>query len=255
MKRVSSRDNAVFVELRALAHSARARRRLGCTVLDGVNLVESYLARVGMPQLLAVSDQGLERPEIARLAAECGAVLVLSDALFAQASPVDTPSGVLARVRVPEPPPALPEGSCVVLDGVQDPGNAGAILRCAAAAGAACAVLGAGCAQAWSPRVLRAGMGAHFVLPVIERADPAALLAGYSGRILATVAGEGRSLFETDLAGDIAWLFGAEGGGLSAALRACAHDRVCIPMKAGIESLNVAAAAAICLFEQLRRRR
>ncbi|GAB4172525.1 MAG: RNA methyltransferase [Rhodocyclaceae bacterium] len=224
-------------------------------MLDGAHLVETYLARCGAPELIAMSECALARPELARLAAAAGSpLIVLSARLFAQASPVDSPSGILAQVRVPAHSIDRLRGTCVVLDAIQDPGNVGAILRCAAAAGVRTVLIGAGCAQAWSPRVLRAGMGAHFVVTVIENADTAALLAAYPGRVLATAAGEGRSVFEADLRGETVWLFGAEGRGISPALRASAHETVFIPMAGGVESLNVTAAAAVCLFEQKRQR-
>jgi TrmH family RNA methyltransferase len=170
-------------------------------------------------------------------------------------SPVDTPSGLLAIIDLPQSAaPAPLTDSVVVLDAVQDPGNLGTILRTAAAAGIGRVLLGAGCAQAWSPRVLRAGMGAHFVLAIEDGIDACARLQGYPGRCLATALGEGAcSLHALDLRGPVAWLFGAEGQGLSPALLARADQRVIIPMAAGVESLNVGAAVAVCLFEQARQ--
>ncbi len=115
-------------------------------------------------------------------------------------------------------------------------------------------MLGAGCAQAWSPRVLRAGMGAQFVLEIEDGIALCERLQAYPGRCLATALGEGAcSLHALDLRGPVAWLFGAEGQGLSPALLARADQRVIIPMAAGIESLNVGAAVAVCLFEQARQ--
>ena len=144
----------------------------------------------------------------------------------------------------------------VVLDRVQDPGNLGTILRTTAAAGIGDVLLTEGCAQAWSPRVLRAGMGAHFSLRLREHVDPLALLAGFPGPRLATAPGaRARPLYEHDLDRPVAWLFGAEGQGLSPALLAAADARVVIPMAAAIESLNVGAAVAVCLFEQVRQQR
>jgi TrmH family RNA methyltransferase len=115
-------------------------------------------------------------------------------------------------------------------------------------------LLTAGCAQAWSPRALRAGMGAQFLLRIREQADVAALLQHYPGPILATgLQGGARALYEHDLRGAVAWLFGAEGRGLSPELTALASAVVVIPMPGAVESLNVAAAAAVCLFEQVRQ--
>jgi TrmH family RNA methyltransferase len=259
MKEIRSRDNPAVKQLHALASSAQARRRQGLTLLDGPHLIAAALdAGLELAEVV-VSQTGLGRPEISALLARCAAlpVSLLTDVLFAHASPVDTPSGMLAVLPLPEAPgPARLAGAdVVVLDGVQDAGNVGAVLRCAAAAGVSDVLLTEGCAQAWSPRVLRAAMGAHFHLRIFERADLAAQLGGYTGQILATTLGPAStSVFERELSAPTAWLFGAEGQGLSAAADALACARVFIPMTAAVESLNVAAAAAVCLFEQRRQR-
>lgn len=257
MKHISSTDNPAFKRLRELATSVRERRKLGQTLLDGVHLVETWLERGPRPAQMVVSESGRERPEIAALLRRYGEgqdVLLLSDALFAKASPVETPSGILARIDLPPAPaPRLAGGNCIVLDAVQDAGNLGTLLRTAAAAGVRDAVLGEGCAQAWSPKVLRAGMGAHLALTIHEHADIAALLAGHRGEIVATQLDAEHSLFDTDLRGPVAWLFGNEGAGLSPLVAALATRQVRIPMPGAAESLNVAAAAAVCLFEQVRQ--
>lgn len=261
MELIRSRDNARVKQLHGLAHSARERRKSGLTLLDGAHLIAAALAANWPLQLLVVSESGAASAEIADLLAAAPAELVrivLPDALFAHVSPVDTPSGVLARIEWPLSRPTLPvfADSVIVLDRVQDPGNLGTILRTAAAAGVRDALLTEGCAQAWSPRVLRAGMGAHFALHIHEQVDALSLLAAFPGPRLATALGEGaQALYDFDLRGPVAWMFGAEGQGLSAALLAAADGRVIIPMPGAIESLNVGAAAAICLFEQVRQRR
>jgi TrmH family RNA methyltransferase len=149
---------------------------------------------------------------------------------------------------------AVPQSSCVILDTVQDTGNLGTILRSAAAAGIDEVFLSEGCAQAWSPRVLRAAMGAHFVLTIQEKTDIAALVASFKGQVLATGLQQAKSLYDLDLTQATAWLFGSEGQGLSEPIMALAHQQVIIPMAQGVESLNVAAAAAVCLFEQRRQK-
>jgi RNA methyltransferase, TrmH family len=115
-------------------------------------------------------------------------------------------------------------------------------------------VLGARCAGAWTPRVLRAAQGAHFSLRIREHAVLAELIRRYDGRTLAAVAHNGQSLYATDLRGSIAWLFGSEGQGVSPELLALADAAITIPSAGTSESLNVAAAAAVCLFESLRQR-
>lgn len=260
MKDISSRDNPLVKKLRLLAASARACREQGETVLDGAHLLAAALDRQWPLQAMVVSASGAEQEEIAALLARAGAGLPcfrLPDRLFAQLSPVDSPSGVLTLAAMP-PPLAVPASDCdwLVLDGVQDPGNLGSILRTAAAAGITEVLLGPGCAGVWSPRVLRAGMGAHFVLRLHEVADLPAALAAYPGKVLATaLSARAQDLYATELRSPCAWLFGAEGRGLSPALRACAGLEVMIPLAVGTESLNVGAAVAVCLFEQLRQRR
>ncbi|THF66209.1 RNA methyltransferase [Pseudothauera nasutitermitis] len=261
MKAITSRDNPTVRRLRALAGSARERRKLGQSVLDGAHLITAALDAGWTLRELAISEQGLQSAEIVRLAERCAGtsceVLRLPDAVLAQISPVDTPAGILASFDLPaEPAPRAFTDSLLVLDGVQDAGNLGAILRTAAAAGIQDALLSPGCAQAWAPRVLRAGMGAHFALRIHERADLAAALAGYPGQVLATaLRDDSWDLYELDLRAPVAWLFGAEGQGLSPEALALASRHVRIPMPGRLESLNVGAAVAICLFEQLRQRR
>ncbi len=258
LKALASRDNAFVKRLHALAHSARDRRKLDETVLDGAHLVESALAAGVALRALVVSESGLLREEHRRLLAAAPAEVPryrLGDAVFAHISPVDSPSGLLATIAIP--PVASSElagANLIVLDGVQDPGNLGSLLRTAAAAGIRHALLGDGCAHAWSPRALRAGMGAQFALSIEEGCELLGRLDAYPGRCLATaLRHDARPLYDLDLRGPVAWLFGAEGQGLSPALLARADRCVIIPMAAGIESLNVAAAAAVCLFEQMRQ--
>lgn len=266
MKAISSRDNPLVKRLHALATSARERRKLGETLLDGAHLLDAALQGQCSLKAIVVSDSGFAQPEIQALVERCAENIPryqLPDALFAHLSPVDTPSGVMAIIDLPPEPDsatladaALQEAhSIVVLDAVQNPGNLGTILRTAAAAGVSEVLLTEGCAGAWSPRVLRAGMGAHFELRIHERVNAVEVLEAFPGAVLATALGEGaRSLYELKLDGPIAWLFGAEGQGLSPTLLACASQRVIIPMAGAIESLNVAAAVAVCLFEQARQR-
>lgn len=257
MKRITSRDNPTVKALHALAHSGRERRKQGRTILDGLHLLQAYWPRYGAPELIAVSEHGLQQAEIAAFldAHPEGSCIVLPDALFEHISPVETPAGILALIDIPRlPQPKKIAGSCVLLDAIQDAGNLGSILRSAAAAGIGDVLLGAGCAQAWSPRVLRAAMGAHFTLHVREHVALPDALVGYGGRIIATVLDGKASVYDLDLRGPVAWLFGNEGAGLPQELADFATDSVRIPMPGKAESLNVAAAAAVCLFEEVRQK-
>jgi len=256
MHSISSRHNPAYKALKALARDPHARREAGQTVLDGVHLIEACLAAGRVPVSLWLAEGALAKPEIVALAERLERIprTVLSDALFKDAAPTDTPAGILAVIDLPAPVQPTPLGTVLALDGVQDAGNVGTLLRTAAAAAVDQVWLGQGCAQAWSPKVLRAGMGAHFCVKIAEGVDLMAVLSDTAQPIIATALEAGQSVFETDLRGPAVWLFGAEGRGLSAPLQERASVRVRIPMPGKIESLNVATAAAICLFEQHRQR-
>jgi TrmH family RNA methyltransferase len=255
---IRSRDNPRLKALLDLAGDARQQRRQRRTILDGTHLIEAYGERIGSPILFVVSDAGSLDAEVSDLLARYGAsaeVLQVTDGVFRELSGVTTPVGILAVIEIPEPSDRAPESSCVLLDAIQDSGNVGAILRTAAAAGVEDIFLGPGCAGAWSPRVLRAGQGAHFGLRIREQANLAQVMEDYPGISVATVVENGTALFDIDLDGEIAWLFGNEGAGVDPALVARATRRATIPLSSSTESLNVAAAAAVCLFEGLRQRR
>jgi TrmH family RNA methyltransferase len=256
MKTIASRDNPSFKDLRALARDARRQRQEGRALLDGPHLLAAALDHGHVPDLLAVGESAAALPEVVALLARVPhvPVLCLRDALFREISELATPLGILARIAVPPEPTFAPAGDCLLLDAVQDAGNVGTLLRTAAAAGVPDVLLGPGCAGAWTPRVLRAAQGAHFALVIREQVDLAAFLDGYAGTAVAAVAHDGRSLYELDFAGPTAWLFGNEGAGIAPELALRAGQRATIPLAAGSESLNVAAAAAVCLFEMRRRR-
>ena len=176
--------------------------------------------------------------------------------LFASLSELKTPSGILALIEQPEPSVSPAQSQfCLLLEEVQDPGNLGSMLRSAAAAGCDAVFLSEGCADAWSPKVLRAGMGGHFVLSIHESADLLDVAAAFQGKLLAGSLTAKTGLYDLDLHGKLAFAFGNEGAGLSENLLAAATQKITIPMPGKVESLNVAAAAAICLFEAVRQRK
>lgn len=254
MKLIQSRDNHFFKSLKRLAESGRERRKTGQTLLDGLHLVEAYEAAFGPVETLIIAEAAQATGEIARFV-ESRQVVILADSLMRDIGLVDTPSGLLALVKIPGAIASLNRGKdAILLDGVQDPGNVGTLLRTAAAAGIGQALLSPGCAAAWSPKVLRAGQGAHFALSVHEDVDLAGFMADYCGTTAVTCLDGATSLYAAKLDGAVAWVFGAEGLGVSPDLIAAAGLRIKIPMPGAVESLNVAAAAAVCLFEMVRRR-
>lgn len=252
-RHITSRENPVFKSLRTAADDPR---RHGFSLADGIHLVSICLARGVAVAKLLVSESGQQCPEIAALLHAAVGIdcLVLRDSLFRDISGVSTPTGIAAVIAIPTASDGALQGDAVLLDAVQDAGNVGAILRTAAAAGVREVLLGPGCAGAWTARVLRAGQGAHFSLAIREQVNLAAVLAASLATSIATVARGGTSLYELDLAGPLIWLVGNEGAGLSADLVAAADVRATIPLAGGTESLNVAAATAVCLFEASRQR-
>ena len=259
MRQLSARDNPQVKLLRGVAHSARERRKHGLTVLDGIHLLEAALADGAALQAVFVSDDALKDAEVCALLDRVGEVPIvhLLGGLFAHVCPVETPTGVLTLMPVPVCTESIVSDKTVLLlDTVQDPGNLGSLLRTAAAAGIVDVFLSRGCTHAWSPKALRAGMGAQFSLRIREDLDLLECLRQYTEPVIATsLKQDSVELFDLDLARPCAWLFGAEGQGVSEALLARANVTARIPMPGCTESLNVAAAAAICLFEQVRQRR
>lgn len=254
MEIIQSRQNPLFKACLKLASQRRERLKQGQTLLDGPHLIAAALDAGQAPQRLLVASSAGQRREIAdlleRAQLPCS---YLDDSLFAELSELESSSGVLAVWSLPAAPAAQNTGFILALDGVQDPGNVGAILRSAAGAGVEQVWLSKACADVYSPKVLRAGMGAHFLLPLIERADLASLLAGFRGTRAVTALSGSVSLFASDLRGDLALVMGSEGQGVCEALLAMANLRLRIPMQAGLESLNVGAATAICLYERVRQ--
>ena len=258
MKKIQSRDNAFYKSLVKLAGSSRARRQSSSTILDGIHLIQAYAASGQTAQALIFRDSNLETAEVHGLVGTYAAehTYILADGLFDSVAQVATPTGIMALVSTPPPlPPPNRVGDAVLLEEIQDPGNLGSILRSAAAAGITEIFLSRKSIFAWSPKVLRAGMGAHFKLAIYEDINLPDLLVRRDGLALATDVAGGTSLFETKLHGPVSWIFGNEGAGVSPVLMQAADTRVHIPMPGRSESLNVAAAAAICLFEQTRQRR
>ena len=257
--RVESRHNARLREVARLIASSRDRRKSGRCVLEGTHLVDVYGARVGAPETLVVLDEALERRDVANVVERVPSsrTIVVSRSLFAELATLPADVAMLAVVPTPKPAVTSPGSFCLLLEDVQDPGNVGTMIRTAAAAGVDQVLLSPHCAFAWSPKVLRAAQGAHFLSTLIEDVDLLAWMDAFragGGRTLASVVSGEPSLYAANLTGRIAIAVGSEGGGLTPPLLAQADARIAIPMAAGSESLNAAAAAAVMLFEAVRQR-
>ena len=257
LKRISSRDNPFFKSLLKLVSSAKERRTTEQTLLDGPHLLRSYIEAGGKPLHLLLNQQAVQNPEIVGLLESCADVTLtcLDDALFTQLSELKTPNGLLALINIPQPSVNAAHSQFgLLLEDIQDPGNLGSILRSAAAAGCDAVFLSKGCADVWSPKVLRAGMGGHFVLQIHEDAELLKVAREFTGKILAASLQEKKSLYGCNLRGKLAFAIGNEGAGLTTPLQDAVQERFIIPMPGKVESLNAAAATAVCLFEAVRQR-
>jgi TrmH family RNA methyltransferase len=240
-----------------LVSKSSERKATGMSVLDGAHLLAAFLDSGRTPEEVVVDRAGAEDPEVAELVRRSAPapVMQLSDALFKSLSTVDSPTGVIASVRTPQPG-AVPADAPLVLllENIQDPGNVGTLLRSAAAAGAGHVLLSPQCAFAWSPKVLRAAMGAHFALNILEGADLVAFVERYKGTAIALMGREGTSLYDLDLRGPCAFVIGNEGAGITADLAQGAKVRAMIPTTRQVESLNAGIAGSVALFECMRQR-
>jgi RNA methyltransferase, TrmH family len=273
MERITSRNNALVKRFRDLAHTADTAAS-GELLLDGAHLVQEALACAIPIELAAFSDRQLAsaRAPLAQVAAEVrrqgGRVLGVTDQVLAAMSPVESPSGVVAIARAQKAtiedifaktksaagvnPPLV-----VVLAGLQDPGNVGAIVRTAAACGATGVAAIEGSANPFGWKALRGAMGGTFRLPVASRVSLQDVMASARREdvtLIAAVPRGGTPLPRLDLRRPTAIILGSEGGGVSQTAVSAATELVTIPMRRPIESLNVAVAAAVILYEASRQR-
>lgn len=261
-KHIISRDNPVFKQLKKLADNTRERRSEGKTLLDGVHLIEAYIAAFSGSDLagleLIIIPEGKSTVEATGLiqVLEHISTVMLPTLMFAELTPVASAAGILALVKIPQL--SVPEAPAfaLMLEDIQDPGNLGSIIRTAAATGIEVVYLSAGCTDAWSPKALRGGQGAQFVLPIVERANLVVELQNFKGKTYATTM-QGESLFAQSLLQATAFVIGNEGAGLRKQTIAAATKCITIPMveskRGTVESLNAGVATAVCLFERMRQ--
>lgn len=258
---ITSASNPAVKMVRKLISSAKSRREINQFVAEGIHLTKSFLESGGQPVLLICAVSAMQNQEIIELVESASArgtdVLVFTDSLFESIASVHAPVGVMmvfSPVRSEWLNQPLSENA-LLLEAVQDPGNLGTILRTAAAVGVSQVLLSPDSASPWSPKALRAGMGAQFSLAVHEGCDLRAIAKEASIPVLATaLALDGVLLYDIDLSTPVAWVLGNEGQGVSKELAELASERVMIPqVQSAVESLNVSAAAAVCLYEQYRQ--
>ena len=258
MKQITSNQNEALKHLSKLLSQAKARREFGQTVLEGVHLLDAFLNAGGVPLHVFVPEGKWVQAEIQALLARIDAerVSVVNHSALSKITSLTDAEDIMTLIAIPINYEAPKRDDCVVLERVQDPGNMGTILRSAAASGVQQLVLSTDCVDIWSPKVLRAGMGAHFLLKFSNRADLTRWYAAYQQPVWATALSEinNHDLYQLDLSAACAWILGNEGCGVSQVMQETATGTVKIPMLGATESLNVAMAATVCLFEQMRQR-
>lgn len=256
-KTITSIHNDDYKALNRLLMYTRARRKQGVIVVEGIHLAQACVDHAVQIFGVYINECALQHEEVIGLIERWNddniPIRIMPNALIAQTTTLASPPEVIAVCARPMSPPIQPDSSRVLLERIQDPGNLGTILRAAAASGIDDIFVGKGCADVYAPKVLRSGMGAHFSLAIHEESDLVAILERYPGKRLVTRLDGDSSLYSQDLTGPVAFVFGNEGAGVSAALSTVADVRVRIPMPGCVESLNVAMAATLCLFERVRQ--
>jgi TrmH family RNA methyltransferase len=242
---ITSKDNPLLKQLRLLSQDSTAYRKIGRVWLEGDHLCRALLDRGQTPAVAVFSESHWPQAD-ERLRRAAPVVHTVPDRLMASVSGLESPAGVGFVWTLPENPAVLPDVPTVVLDRLQDAGNVGSVLRSAAAFGFRQVLALRGTAALWSPKVVRAGMGAHFGLRLIESLSVEDLQ-GLQVPLVLTSSHQGDWLHQTQLPWPCAWVMGHEGQGVGEALAERASRWVRIGQPGGEESLNVAAAAAICL--------
>jgi len=246
---LTSRDNPRIKRWAKLAADPRLRRKEGRCLIEGPHLLAALLEQGMKPIAVFVTEEGLQNEEVKKLAGS--SPVLVSKGVFKSIVDAENPPGIAAEIAIPKRNQS--SNAQVFLERVQDPSNVGAIIRSAAAFGVGRIVLDPGCADAWSPKALRAGMGGHFSLRIDETQAFEDELKAFEGTLVCTAPRGGVSLKKLSSEKPLGWIFGAEGQGVSPQAAHHAKVRVTIPMSGATESLNVAVAAAICFYETASR--
>lgn len=253
---ISSKDNPIIKNTHALLTQARSRKKLGQTVIEGVHLLDAYLNAHQMPKSVLVSEKGLDNAEIAQLLKRLngGQILTISDHLYKKISNLGESLPIMAIIDIPNHTLTHAiDTDCLIINDIQDNGNLGTLLRTASAVGFDKVICTKGSASVYSPKSLRAGMGAQFSLVIYENMDTDDILKYIKTPMYATSSHSKQMIYQLDLTKPIALIMGHEGQGISQQL--LAHSQaIALPQPNGQESLNVGVAGSICLYEILRQR-
>ena len=253
MDTISSTQNKRIRYVKSLQSKARLRRSERKLILEGDRLIADALAGGGKPDLALYSPEHADYEIISRLQDRDCALLPVSETILRHVSDTQQAPGILAVFQIPRPPLPQPAERVLILDAIGEPGNLGTIFRTAAAAGVDLVILAPGCVDPYNSKVLRAGMGAHFRLPIVEATWNE--ISGYCADIAIYSASADATKSYTDVPWRDAWalIMGNEAHGISQEARKLARSAISVPMSRAAESLNVASAAAVIVFEARRQ--
>lgn len=254
---ITSDKNQTLKLAKALLTQARQRKKQGQTILEGAHLLDAALRSDYPLSQVLLAESAHAHAEVQQLLSRLPSytpVLTLADGLYQSIRSLGTGIDIMAIITIPTPSLPMITTDCLILNDVQDSGNVGTLLRTAAAVGINTVLCSSATAQAWSPKTLRAGMGAQFGLSIYEGLSVQDILEQVQVPLLATSSHTDTVIYEHDLRLPVAWIMGHEGQGVCAELMQCATP-IALPQPNGQESLNVAIAGALCLYETLRQRR
>ena len=258
MKKISSAQNPLVKKLVQLSEKQSFRNKQKMTIIEGAHLTAEWLKRFGVPDFCVISSSSKRSEEVEGIIQKCEElnteIIELEAKIYSKISPVIEGVGILFVVKIPENQCVDFCEDVIILDRIQDPGNFGTILRSAVGFGVKQIICSKGTVSAWSPKVLRSGMGAHFKLQILENQDLNEVILKVETPIFATSLQAEKSIYDENFTTKTAWIFGNEGAGVSLELLSKVKNQVIIPQVGEIESLNVAMAATVCLAEQARQR-
>ena len=258
MKKITSAQNPLVKKLVQLSEKQSFRNKQKMTIIEGVHLTAEWLKRFGAPDFCVISSSSKRSEEVEGIIQKCEElnteIIELEAKIYSKISPVIEGVGILFVVKIPENQCVDFCEDVIILDRIQDPGNFGTILRSAVGFGVKQIICSKGTVSAWSPKVLRSGMGAHFKLQILENQDLNEVILKVETPIFATSLQAEKSIYDENFTTKTAWIFGNEGAGVSLELLSKVKNQVIIPQVGQIESLNVAMAATVCLAEQARQR-
>lgn len=253
---ITSKDNPTIKTAHALLTQSRQRKKLGQTVLEGTHLLDAYLNAKFLPKTVIVSESGLENSEINTLINRLNGVKILTihDNLYKEIRTLGESLPIMAIIDMPNHQLNQEVTTdCLIINGVQDNGNLGTLLRTASAVGFSTVICTTDTAQAYSPKTLRAGMGANFSLIIYENVSVNDMLNFIKVPLFATSSHTDEVIYELDLKQPLALIMGHEGQGVDEILLNQA-SKIALPQPNGQESLNVGVAGSVCLYEILRQR-